>query len=1289
MFKFLRLVLAVVIANTICYDASSQSLGVNTTGAPAATSAILDVSSTDKGMLVPRMSKTERNAIASPATGLMVFQNAPDSVGFYYYDGTVWLWLATNKSSAGWLTTGNAGTTIANNFFGTTDNIPLSFRQNNKWLGRWNGTTSNYFIGDSSGYNNTGINNVAMGTRALFKNINAYGNVAIGNNAMENNTTGLRNVAVGDSSLFTQSYNPGLYLSDNTAIGSKALFFNQPTSNANGIKNTAIGNEAMYLNTTGSENTALGVSALRENTTGSLNTAIGRSANRLSRSGLFNTYIGYSTGYSDSTGISNTGVGSNALYKHQRGNDNVAVGVSAMGLDSSGIGNTAIGTFSGYSSDTSDLTVSVGYYAMYYNNRSYNTALGAYAGFSNSRASTNSSQGIENTIMGYAALNGNAFGSQNTAIGYKAMAIFEPGLVSGTSPSRNVGIGDSALQQNRGNDNVAIGYRSLSKANNTNQNQHVAVGSRALLNTTASYPNTAIGYSSQDSATTGLANTSLGSYSLVMNKLGSNNTAIGNTAMMEAYNPAGLNYPFDNTAVGNDALRFTRYYGHVAVGAGALRNDTAGTYNTAVGYLSMYQNLSGTGNAALGSFSMYKNKLSSYNTAVGNNALYSHTIAGFNYNTAVGASALEQDSSGFQNTGIGTSAFRNNITGFLNTGVGINAGYWQKKSLNTFIGSYSGMGERFPGNNYAADTGRFNTGLGAYSLYRMGNAEYNVGVGYQALYSDSSGAGNVAVGTYAMFENKISGYNTAVGYNSLNGHNSAGLNYNTAMGSFAMEQDSIGFQNTGVGTSAFRMNVTGFQNTGMGINAGYHQKQSLNTFIGAYSGVGERAPFNNFAVDTGSFNTGLGAYSLYRIANADYNVGIGYGALMNDSSGISNVAVGFNALSNITSGTQNTALGFSANTAANNLTNTSAIGAYAYPAQSNSMVLGSILGTNGAPSTVSVGIGTSTPGARLHVRRNGASGGTFIANASMIIEDNTQSYVQLSNPTNTENGILSGSAVSTIRSGIVFSADSSVYLRAGGNNNRMAIDNSGNIGIGTITPLTKLHIYESTGINVSMRVASVNSSFDPGMELVKTGSGADWKLRVDNGNLLTISRAADDFVAIPTDYYEMGVTAFRPAIDNNNALGGSLNRWTAVYAANGTIQTSDARDKENIADLNYGLNEIMKLRPVSFNWKENPQWGKKIGFIAQEVQPILNEVVQVGALKNNSTAKNDNGNEVTNNSDKLGIYYSDIIPVAVKAIQEQQAMIEKQAEENAALKEKNARLEKDILLIKEKLGIKN
>jgi hypothetical protein len=69
--------------------ASAQGMAVNASGAAANASAMLDVSSTSKGMLIPRMTTAQRNAIASPATGLMIFQT-DGTAGFYYFNGSTW-----------------------------------------------------------------------------------------------------------------------------------------------------------------------------------------------------------------------------------------------------------------------------------------------------------------------------------------------------------------------------------------------------------------------------------------------------------------------------------------------------------------------------------------------------------------------------------------------------------------------------------------------------------------------------------------------------------------------------------------------------------------------------------------------------------------------------------------------------------------------------------------------------------------------------------------------------------------------------------------------------------------------------------------------------------------------------------------------------------------------------------------------------------------------------------------------------------------------------------------------
>jgi hypothetical protein len=67
--------------------ANAQSVGINTATPDA--SAALDVSSTTQGILVPRMTEAQRNLIATPATGLLVYQT-DETAGFYFYNGTVW-----------------------------------------------------------------------------------------------------------------------------------------------------------------------------------------------------------------------------------------------------------------------------------------------------------------------------------------------------------------------------------------------------------------------------------------------------------------------------------------------------------------------------------------------------------------------------------------------------------------------------------------------------------------------------------------------------------------------------------------------------------------------------------------------------------------------------------------------------------------------------------------------------------------------------------------------------------------------------------------------------------------------------------------------------------------------------------------------------------------------------------------------------------------------------------------------------------------------------------------------
>ncbi|MCS6978748.1 MAG: hypothetical protein NZM15_01440, partial [Flavobacteriales bacterium] len=113
----------------------SQNVGINTDGSSPDASAILDIKSTDRGLLVPRVSLTNVSSaspVSSPATGLLVYNtNATvtggHGAGFYYWNGTQWVRLDASNSGD-WRLTGNAGTSPSTNYLGTSDATDLSIR---------------------------------------------------------------------------------------------------------------------------------------------------------------------------------------------------------------------------------------------------------------------------------------------------------------------------------------------------------------------------------------------------------------------------------------------------------------------------------------------------------------------------------------------------------------------------------------------------------------------------------------------------------------------------------------------------------------------------------------------------------------------------------------------------------------------------------------------------------------------------------------------------------------------------------------------------------------------------------------------------------------------------------------------------------------------------------------------------------------------------------------------------------------------------------------------------------
>ncbi len=76
---------------------NAQNIAINATGTSPDASAMLDVQSTSKGMLVPRMTTVQRTAIASPATGLLVFDNTTGS--FWFKNTSKWVELIDSSNT--------------------------------------------------------------------------------------------------------------------------------------------------------------------------------------------------------------------------------------------------------------------------------------------------------------------------------------------------------------------------------------------------------------------------------------------------------------------------------------------------------------------------------------------------------------------------------------------------------------------------------------------------------------------------------------------------------------------------------------------------------------------------------------------------------------------------------------------------------------------------------------------------------------------------------------------------------------------------------------------------------------------------------------------------------------------------------------------------------------------------------------------------------------------------------------------------------------------------------------
>jgi len=135
-----------------------------------------------------------------------------------------------------------------------------------------------------------------------------------------------------------------------------------------------------------------------------------------------------------------------------------------------------------------------------------------------------------------------------------------------------------------------------------------------------------------------------------------------------------------------------------------------------------------------------------------------------------------------------------------------------------------------------------------------------------------------------------------------------------------------------------------------------------------------------------------------------------------------------------------------------------------------------------------------------------------------------------------------------------------------------------------------------------------------------------------------------------------------PATTGNIALGSTNSRWSDIYTFGDVNTSSDARLKRNVTDLSNGLERLRDIRPVSYEWKDEDDPDRKLGFVAQELDDAVPEAVE----------------EPADEDGYLGVTYNTVLPVAVDAIQTQQEQIEDLEAENEHLRERVTAIEAEL-----------
>ena len=438
-------------------------------------------------------------------------------------------------------------------------------------------------------------------------------------------------------------------------------------------------------------------------------------------------------------------------------------------------------------------------------------------------------------------------------------------------------------------------------------------------------------------------------------------------------------------------------------------------------------------------------------------------------------------------------------------------------------------------------------------------------------------------------------------------------------------------------------------------------------FLGIGSGINDNGADNK--------NVGVGFETLNSNIDGINNVAIGYQALYTNSDGVGNIAHGDESLFSNVNGTSN--IGIGTNSLHDNLSG------------SRNIALG--LGS----------LGTNIDG------NNNITLGAYSLNSNQSGHNNIVIGVESGQGILGNNNIMLGYQAGSMESG-----SNKLYIESSDAN----ADNAliyGDFGI------------DNTSVGNLLRTNSqfqIGNPATTGYEFPTTDGTANQSLQTDGSGSLTWQTIASPWVDSGTDVTYSNVAVENNLISINNqringtatslrfgstvgthigiftnstelgvvnngaaSLGSNAFRWNEIWSVNPLNTTSDKRLKKDIKDLNYGLKSVLSLKPVSYKWKSGKQ-DTKIGFLAQDVEQVIPEIVSHIEISKEEKKQYKLEGRKIQLDDTYALRYTELIPVLVKAIQEQQETIthlEKQIQHLETLLTKAIRKQHENLEVKD------